>query len=179
MSSEAISRRLRDLGQAHALAMSLQSVTFIGPVERSASSVAGTSCAFCELIAGRGQADVVYEDATVVCFLPLELNCYGHVLIAPRRHVAGLWQMHDDELAHVMKVARDLSTRWRSTIGASAINVLHASGIAAGQSVPHFHLHLMPRFESDGLDAWPVLPLYAGDRGEVLSALRKVPAVEP
>jgi histidine triad (HIT) family protein len=129
-------------------------------------------CAFCDIVSGRSQADVVYEDSDAIGFLPLRLQAYGHTLLVPRRHVAALWEMTDADLAGVMRAARELSARWRKTLSATGFNLLHASGPDAQQSVPHFHLHLLPRFPADGLDAWPDLPEVKAERSEWVRVLR-------
>ena len=129
-------------------------------------------CVFCEIASGRASAEIVYADGSTLAFLPLRLQAYGHTLIAPRRHAATIWEMTDGELGALMRVVRELSQHWRRTIGATGLNVLHASGADAGQSVAHAHLHLLPRFAGDGLDAWPQLSTLEVDRVEIARRLR-------
>lgn len=105
-------------------------------------------------------------------FLPLQLKTYGHTLIVPRRHASTLWEMTDVELAALMRVVRELSIRWRRTIAATGFNILHASGTDAQQSIAHFHLHLLPRFTGDGLDAWPKISSLEADRVAMAERLR-------
>jgi histidine triad (HIT) family protein len=130
------------------------------------------ACTFCAIASGDRHADVVYEDDVVICFLPLTLNAYGHTLIVPRAHYATLWDIDRQVIATLIAVVRELSLTYRSSLGATGFNLLHASGRAAQQSVPHFHLHLLPRFEGDGLDAWPPLPAVQVNRSELLQRLR-------
>lgn len=142
------------------------------PTGESDAGGGGDACPFCRIAHGIAPADVVYEDSTVLCFLPSELQAYGHTLVVPKTHYTSLWDIDWGVLAELMEVVRLLSLRYRSSIRATGINLLHASGRSAQQSVPHFHLHLLPRFEGDGLNTWPALPKLHVDRSELVRKLR-------
>lgn len=129
-------------------------------------------CLFCRITSGQDAADLIYEDEHVLAFLPRDLVARGHTLIAPRRHLPAIWDLPADLLDGIMRAAQLLSERYRGVLGASGINLLHASGTDAQQSVPHFHIHLLPRFPGDGLDAWPPLPEVHVDRVELTRQLR-------
>ncbi len=129
-------------------------------------------CAICQIIAGTTSARIVHRDEHVVAFLPLELNTRGHTVVAPIRHCADLFDIDDDELSSVMHSIRSLAEHCKRRLGADGINLLHASGEAAQQSVPHFHIHLLPRFKDDDLDVWPSLPEWNGDLDELLTELK-------
>jgi histidine triad (HIT) family protein len=131
------------------------------------------ACPFCAIASGDERADIVYEDDAVVCFLPLTLNAYGHTLIVPRAHCETLWDIERQVAAKLMAVVHQLSLEYRSSLGATGFNLLHASGRDAQQSVAHFHLHLLPRFADDDLDAWPPLPTVQVNRSELLEQLRR------
>jgi histidine triad (HIT) family protein len=131
-----------------------------------------TACAFCEIVAGRGHADIVFESERVIAFLPLELEVRGHTLVAPKAHHATLFDMPNDVLASVMQDATVVCRRLMTGLRATGINLLHASGTSAQQSVAHFHMHVLPRFDGDGVNAWPSLPGWSGDRAELLARLR-------
>ena len=126
-------------------------------------------CAFCEIAARRAPADLVYDDGEVLAFLPLEPQSRAHVLVAPRRHVEGLFDAEGPLVNEVMAVVRTLALRMRSRLGATGVNVLHATGPDAQQSVPHLHVHVLARFANDGLDAWPALPICALDRAALVT----------
>ncbi|MCK4682067.1 HIT domain-containing protein, partial [Candidatus Bipolaricaulota bacterium] len=66
---------------------------------------------------------------------------------------------------------KKLAIHYNDRIGSSGVNVLHASGVSAQQSVPHLHIHLIPRFDDDGLDTWPNLPVLQVDKDELLEKL--------
>jgi histidine triad (HIT) family protein len=131
------------------------------------------ACPFCAIANGDGRADIVYADDAVICFLPMTLNAYGHTLIVPRAHYETLWDIDPLVAAKLMAVVHELSLEYRSKLGATGFNLLHASGRDAQQSVPHFHLHLLPRFAGDDLDAWPPLPAIQVNRSALLEQLRR------
>jgi histidine triad (HIT) family protein len=135
-------------------------------------STDATGCPFCAIARRQAPADVVFEDDAVIGFLPLRLATYGHTVLVPKAHRVALWDLEHDLLCHLSYVAQQLSIHFRSHIDATGVNLLCASGQDAQQSVPHFHLHLLPRFTSDGLDAWPDLPQVAVDRAELVAKLR-------
>jgi len=111
-------------------------------------------CVFCAIAAGDEDADVFSETAESVALAPLEPVSPGHLLVVPRDHYESLFDIPADTLAAVTEHARTLARRLEDG-GYDGVNVLHASGAVAGQSVGHFHLHLAPRREGDGLDLWP------------------------
>lgn len=128
------------------------------------------SCVFCGISSGEARADLVYKDDDVMAFLPLTLQATAHVVIAPRPHACAIWDLEPRLLRKTTEVAREIAMGMRA-IGATGINLLHASGVDAQQSVPHFHLHVLARYPSDGLDAWPRLPDVAVDRAALVREL--------
>ena len=131
-----------------------------------------SDCVICDLAAGRVPRWVVHETESVLCFLPLELNAYGHTVIAPKAHFADLFVLPEELLQELIVTAQHLAGHYRLSLNATGVNLLHASGADAGQSVPHFHLHLLPRFSGDGLNAWPELPAVPTDKDALLARLR-------
>src|SRR5580698_200131 len=94
------------------------------------------TCSFCDIVAERADADLVFRSDDVVAFLPRVLYAHGHVLIVPCRHVTTIWEMRDDESNRLAAVTRELSMRMCKVLGATGCNLLHASGDDAQQSVP-------------------------------------------
>ena len=129
-------------------------------------------CVICKLVKHQLPSWVVYEDENVLCFLPLEVEAFGHTVIAPKAHHADLFSAPLEVTSCVLVVIQKIALHYRTAIGATGVNLLHASGVAAGQSVPHLHFHLLPRFDNDGLDAWPKLPGTRLDKDELLEKLR-------
>ncbi len=115
------------------------------------------SCVFCDIIEKKIPSNVVFETANIICFLPSKMEAYGHTIIAPKKHFVGIYDIPDDVLADLIRTAKKLALHYREQLNAVGVNILHASGKGSQQSVFHFHLHLLPRFENDGLDTWPKL----------------------
>lgn len=112
-------------------------------------------CIFCQIISGLAPASHVYEDELVVAFLDLhQEEPPGHVLIVPRRHAPDLYELRDDEAAALMQAAVRLGRAVRAAYQPDGLNLWQSNGAAAGQEVPHFHLHLLPRLHGDRLIRW-------------------------
>lgn len=129
-------------------------------------------CVICQLTNNELPSWVVYEDENAICFLPREVEAFGHTIIAPKAHYADLFSVPTDILNYVLGISQKVALHYQTSIGATGINLLHASGGAAQQSVPHFHIHLIPRFNNDGMDAWPKLPGTQIGKDELLKELR-------
>ncbi len=129
-------------------------------------------CTFCEIVSGRLPAAVVYENDSIICFLPKEIEVYGHTVVAPREHFADLYDIPDEILDELIRACKTLALSYKDKINATGMNLMHASGKDGEQSVFHFHIHLLPRFSNDNLHTWPELPEIDVDREELLSKLR-------
>lgn len=109
------------------------------------------SCVFCEIIQGKAEASVVYEDATCVAFMDIQPVNSGHTLIVPKIHAAYLNDLDEAVGAQLFRVAMRLDTALRkSGLRCDGVNLFLADGEAAGQEVLHVHLHAFPRFVGDG-----------------------------
>jgi histidine triad (HIT) family protein len=131
------------------------------------------NCIFCQIIRGEQPTKVVYEDENILCFLPKEIEVYGHTLIVPKRHFQDLYDIPKDLLCNLTEVIQILTKEYKVRINATGMNLLHASGRDGQQSVPHFHVHLFPRFKDDGLDTWPHLAKLDFDREEIWQKLKQ------
>lgn len=129
-------------------------------------------CIICQIVAGEIPAWIVYQTDSIVCFLPKEINAFGHTLIAPKTHYPDLYTLPEQVAGELMCVAKALTVHYADALQATGVNLLHASGKVAQQSVMHFHLHLLPRYENDKLDAWPALEDVLVDRDDLLSRIR-------
>jgi len=114
-------------------------------------------CIFCQIVRGEKPSKIIYENENAICFLPKEIEVYGHTLVVPKQHFQDLYDIPQDLLCKLTEVIQFLTKEYKTKIGATGMNVLHASGQDDQQSVPHFHFHLFPRFKDDGLDTWPNL----------------------
>ncbi len=131
-----------------------------------------TKCTICEIVAHKIPSWVVYQDDDVVCFLPATLEAYGHTIIAPKAHHSDLFNTPEHLLVAVITTAKKLALHYSNKIGSSGVNILHASGASAQQSVPHLHIHLIPRFDGDGLNAWPLFSSIRCDKDELMQKLK-------
>lgn len=110
-------------------------------------------CAFCRIVKGELPATVVYEDELTLGILPLEPIAAGHALLIPKAHCKGLLDVDEPTLAAVSLAAKRVAEQLVQA-GATGVNLLHASGADAQQSVFHLHFHIVPRWAGDGLDLW-------------------------
>lgn len=116
-----------------------------------------SDCVFCDVVQKKIPSYLVYENTDVICFFPTKMEAYGHTIVAPKKHFVDIYDIPEDVLLSVLLAAQKLAAHYKEQINATGVNILHASGKGSQQSVKHFHLHLLPRFENDGLDAWPNL----------------------
>jgi histidine triad (HIT) family protein len=112
-------------------------------------------CAFCAIASGEADAHVVFEDSDTLAFLDNRPLFPGHSLLIPRKHLETIWDLPDDLLATLFENARLLSRAVREAMKAQGAFV--AANNVVSQSVPHFHVHLVPRNRKDGLRGffWP------------------------
>src|SRR5690349_9953530 len=133
-------------------------------------------CIFCDIVARKAPALIIHEDDRTISFLALRPSIDGHTIVVPKAHHVDFYAMPDDALLAVMSSCKTHALRWRERLGVTGVNMLHASGVDAGQSVFHFHVHLFPRFTGDGLHAWPALPQPARTREDMHATYRLEPA---
>jgi histidine triad (HIT) family protein len=127
------------------------------------------NCVFCAIVAGRAPAYRLLEDEHTVSFLNIAPATTGHALVVPRRHAEGLWDLEDEEHARVARAAGRVARLLRVALQPAGVNLVHATGTAAWQSVFHFHLHVVPRYLADELQVmWQAAPAADAD----LAALR-------
>jgi histidine triad (HIT) family protein len=107
-------------------------------------------CVFCEILRGNSPATFTYEDDTVVAFMDVQPITHGHMLVVPREHAVLMSDLNETVAMRSFRVARKLSSIVRATLGASGVNLFVADGETAFQDVPHFHVHVIPRYPKDG-----------------------------
>ncbi|AGB16985.1 HIT family hydrolase, diadenosine tetraphosphate hydrolase [Halovivax ruber XH-70] len=112
------------------------------------------SCPFCAIVAGDEPATIVDETEETLAFAPLDPVSEGHLLVVPKAHYESLFDIPRPALDAVVAHTKTIACRLRAA-EFDGVNLLHASGEAAQQSVSHFHLHVAPRRADDCLDLWP------------------------
>ena len=117
-------------------------------------------CVFCR-IARREFGLVIYEDEYTMSFMDTAMDVDGHILVIPKQHASSLLTCDEDTALHVMRTVKRVSDHLVRDCGYDGVDVMSANGAAAGQSLDHFHVHIIPRKTGDGLGGvgqWPSFP---------------------
>ena len=107
-------------------------------------------CIFCAIVRKESPASLTYEDDTVIAFMDIQPITHGHMLVVPREHAVLMQDVNDTVAMRTFKVARRMAALARQTLGAGGVNLLVMDGEVAFQDVPHFHVHVIPRYPGDG-----------------------------
>jgi histidine triad (HIT) family protein len=130
-------------------------------------------CLFCGIVSGDVPGQVVDSDEHTVAFMDINPATRGHALVVPRTHSTDLMDVSDEDLARTMTAARRLARRMRETLGPDGFNILNSCGAAAWQTIFHFHVHVIPRYEDDPLKLpWVPGPGDSDEIAEVADQLR-------
>ena len=132
----------------------------------------GGDCLFCGIVAGDVPAQIVDSDEHTVAFMDINPATRGHALVVPRTHAADLFEISDDDLGRTMLAARRLARRMRTALEPDGFNILNSCGATAWQTIFHFHLHVVPRYEDDPLEL-PWVP-EEGDADEIAAVAEKI-----
>lgn len=122
-----------------------------------------SECLFCGIVVGEVPAQVVDSDEHTVSFMDINPATPGHALVIPRRHAADLMQVSDEDLERTMVAARRLARRMEEALEPDGFNVLNSCRPAAWQTVFHYHLHVVPRYDDDPLKL-PWIPRGADEK---------------
>ncbi|RRD41339.1 HIT family protein [Comamonadaceae bacterium OH3737_COT-264] len=136
-------------------------------------------CIFCKLVAGEIPSSKVYEDALTIAFMDLGQVTPGHVLVATKRHTTDLFDLTAQECAAVMQTSQKVARAAKQAFSPTGMTLLQANGRDGGQTVMHFHMHVVPRHANDGVGLiWPrkepgapVLERYAVQLREAMLSL--------
>ena len=129
-------------------------------------------CLFCGIVAGSIPSETIDSDEHTVAFMDINPATAGHALVVPREHSADLLEIGDEDLTAVTLAAQRLAKRMKDVLGADGINLINACGAAAWQTVFHFHIHVVPRYEDDPLKLpWVPEP---GDSDEIAATAAKL-----
>jgi histidine triad (HIT) family protein len=122
-------------------------------------------CLFCGIVAGSIPNQMIDSDERTVAFMDINPATRGHALVVPRAHSADLLEIEAEDLSATALAAQRLARRMKDVLGADGINLINACGATAWQTVFHFHIHVVPRYEDDPLKL-PWIP-EAGDPDEI------------
>jgi histidine triad (HIT) family protein len=129
-------------------------------------------CIFCKIVAGELPATIVDEDERTISFIDISPATRGHALVIPRGHSADLLTIERADLSAVALASQRLAGRMKERLGADGVNLLNSCGAVAFQTVFHFHVHVIPRYEGDSLRL-PWVPA-AGDSEEIAAAAQEL-----
>lgn len=130
-------------------------------------------CTFCRIVRGEIPCMKIYEDADTMVIMDVAGDVDGHMLAIPKNHVESVLDCDENTLARFMNTVGKVSRMLTEKCGYDGVNLLNASGRAAGQSVPHFHIHIIPRKAGDGVDAWPRFPGAAHDVSYIYEKIKR------
>jgi histidine triad (HIT) family protein len=130
-------------------------------------------CLFCGIVAGDVPGQIVDSDEHTVAFMDINPATRGHALVVPRNHSTDLMDVSDEDLNHTMLAAQRLAQRMREVLEPDGFNILNSCGAAAWQTIFHFHVHVIPRYEDDPLKLpWVPGPGDADEIAAVADQLR-------
>lgn len=122
-------------------------------------------CIFCSIVTGSAPAEILDSDEHTLAFMDINPATPGHALVIPRRHSSDLHEIEPDDLRHTVAASQRLARRITETLAPAGFNLLNACGAAGWQTVFHFHIHVIPRYEDDPLKL-PWIPRGA-EMGEI------------
>lgn len=129
------------------------------------------NCIFCRIAAGEIPSKTIYEDESFRVILDLGPVTKGHALILPKEHYKNIYELPQETAGEAMKLAKKMAVRMTERLSCDGFNILQNNGETAGQSVFHFHMHLIPRYLNDG----QVISGKAGSASaEELEEIRKI-----
>ena len=132
------------------------------------------NCIFCKIANGEIPSSTVYEDEDFRVILDLGPASKGHALILPKFHAANIYELPDEMAAKVMILAKKMATAMTEALKCDGFNIVQNNGECAGQTVFHFHMHLIPRYKNDKSGfGWKPGKLTDEDRDEILEKLKE------
>ncbi|MCW3018007.1 MAG: histidine triad protein [Solirubrobacterales bacterium] len=129
-------------------------------------------CIFCKIVAGELPATIVDQDERTIAFMDIAPATRGHALVIPRAHSRDLLSVEPEDLSAVALAAQRLAGSAKERLGADGVNLLNSCGSAAWQTVFHFHVHVIPRYEGDPLRL-PWVP-GEGDPAQIAAAAQEL-----
>ena len=130
------------------------------------------NCIFCKIAAGEIPSATLYEDDDFRVILDIEPASKGHALILRKEHYANLYELDDELASKALVLAKKMITKLTDILGCDGYNVLQNNGPVAGQTVFHFHMHLIPRYKEDDVKiGWKMGKLTEEVREEILEKI--------
>jgi len=133
------------------------------------------ACIFCEIVKGKRPAQKIYEGESVLAFLDIFPCTPGHTLVIPKAHFGSLTEMSEHVATECFKAVTKLAGKIQKAMGAQGFNIGLNDGAAAGQVVPHLHIHIIPRYSRDrgvGVQGIVRMPTERGSLAEIAERIR-------
>ncbi len=135
--------------------------------------MADPDCLFCGIVAGTIPSETIDSDERTVAFMDINPATPGHALVVPREHSVDLLEIGEEDLTATVLAAQRLSRRMKDALDADGIDLINACGAAAWQTVFHFHIHVVPRYEDDPLKLpWVPEPGDSDEIAEIANLMR-------
>ena len=132
-------------------------------------------CIFCKIANGEIPSSTLYEDEEFRVFLDLAPASKGHALIVPKEHFDNLYEMSDDAASKALVLAKKMITKMTKALGCDGFNVVQNNNECAGQTVYHFHMHLIPRYNGDNVGiTWKPGENTDEERQEIIDKVKSV-----
>ena len=135
-------------------------------------------CIFCEIVKGNAPSMKVYEDEFTLAFMDIAKDVDGHILVIPKEHCENILDCTYDVLSKTMDTVKKVSNHLTDECGYDGVDILNANGSAAGQTVPHFHMHIIPRKKNDGLGGSGEWPKFTGAKFEIETIHKKLTMID-
>lgn len=129
-------------------------------------------CIFCKIASGDITGLRIYENDATLAFMDIAKDVDGHILVIPKKHIKNILDCDESTLSEVILTVKRVSDHLVEHCGFDGINLLNASDESAGQTVPHFHIHVIPRKRNDNIDAWPHFDGAKQDIKEIFEKLK-------
>lgn len=131
-------------------------------------------CIFCKIANGEIPSATIYEDEDFRVFLDVGPASYGHALIVTKNHYANIFEMEEEVAGKLFVLASKVAKAMKKTLNFDGMNVVQNNGEIAGQTVFHFHLHLIPRYEGDDVKVtWTPGSITEEQKKEIVAAIQK------
>ena len=130
-------------------------------------------CIFCKIAAGEIPSAALYEDGDFRVILDLGPASKGHALIIPKEHYRNLYDIDDEKAAKILPLAKKMINKMTEVLGCDGYNLVQNNEECAGQTVFHFHMHMIPRYKGDNVGlGWHMGKLTDADKNEILEKMK-------
>ena len=126
-----------------------------------------SNCVFCKIASGEIPGLRVYEDEHTLAFMDIAGDVDGHMLVIPKAHYVSILDCDPDTLSHVICTVKKLSNHLVDNCGYEGVDLMCANGESAGQTMPHLHIHIIPRRTNDGLGSKGECPSFPGAKRDI------------